>query len=110
MQSLKLFLLVNILVLCLCESTLNLESNTDDNDDDNGFDGSGLQYAINGWLDSNDTDIVIKPIISERIVGGNETTIELFPWQVSLQLNARHVCGGAIISSLWILSAAHCTP
>nr|CAD7593660.1 unnamed protein product [Timema genevievae] len=35
-----------------------------------------------------------------------------FPWQVSLQVvngwTARHVCGGAILSSYWVVTAGHC--
>ncbi|XP_062979840.1 serine protease 55-like [Elgaria multicarinata webbii] len=30
------------------------------------------------------------------------------PWQVSIEDEDKHVCGGAILSSWWILSAAHC--
>lgn len=49
-----------------------------------------------------------------RIAGGLPGSIVTFPWQVSLQLNVvgsvyKHICGGSIISPLWILSAAHCT-
>ncbi|EDW00759.1 GH21062 [Drosophila grimshawi] len=45
-----------------------------------------------------------------RIVGGWETKIEHFPHQVSLQLKGRHKCGGTILSSSIILTAAHCLP
>lgn len=111
MQTLWLYLFASIFTLALCSNESTLKSNSNPNNDDDKFDenGSGLQYAINDFLDSNDTDIVIKSI-KDRIVGGIETTIEKNPWQVSLQLKNEHFCGGAIISSQWVLTAAHCTP
>ncbi|XP_034008581.1 transmembrane protease serine 2 [Trematomus bernacchii] len=45
---------------------------------------------------------------STRIVGGTEAVNGAWPWQVSLQINGYHLCGGSIISPYWILSAAHC--
>ncbi|RZC37499.1 Trypsin domain containing protein, partial [Asbolus verrucosus] len=43
-----------------------------------------------------------------RIVGGNETTIEQNPWQVSLEFFGIHNCGGSIIGPDTVITAAHC--
>uniref|UniRef100_A0A8C9A6N5 Transmembrane protease serine 3 n=1 Tax=Prolemur simus TaxID=1328070 RepID=A0A8C9A6N5_PROSS len=45
---------------------------------------------------------------SPRIVGGNTSTLAQWPWQVSLQFQGYHLCGGSIITPLWIVTAAHC--
>ncbi|XP_011199986.3 trypsin 3A1 [Bactrocera dorsalis] len=43
-----------------------------------------------------------------RIVGGYEAQISQFPYQVSIQQEGVHRCGGAIYSATIIVSAAHC--
>ena len=48
------------------------------------------------------------PQLDGRIVGGAATTISSFPWQISLQRNGGHSCGGSIYSSKIIVTAAHC--
>lgn len=46
-----------------------------------------------------------------NIVGGENTTIEEFPYQVSIRYannNWEHGCGGTILNSRWIVTAGHC--
>ncbi|XP_017097733.2 trypsin alpha-like [Drosophila bipectinata] len=43
-----------------------------------------------------------------RIVGGNSVAITSVPWQVSLQINGRHFCGGSIYREDIVITAAHC--
>ncbi|XP_045330902.1 transmembrane protease serine 11D [Leopardus geoffroyi] len=52
------------------------------------------------------TDLIT--LSAERILGGTKAEEGDWPWQVSLQTNNVHHCGGILISSMWILTAAHC--
>lgn len=51
----------------------------------------------------------MEPVIMSRIVGGEAAVNHSWGWMVALSLNFSSLCGGAIISSSWILTAAHCT-
>ncbi|RXN34504.1 chymotrypsin-like elastase family member 2A [Labeo rohita] len=52
-----------------------------------------------------------KPSIS-RVVGGTDVVPNSWPWQASFQYQSGnsfyHTCGGTLIASEWVLTAAHC--
>ncbi|SFD18511.1 trypsin-like serine protease [Pseudoalteromonas denitrificans] len=58
--------------------------------------GSSLAYS------ASDNDV------TPQIVGGVESTPYSRPYQVALLMNGRQGCGGTLISSGWVLTAAHC--
>merc|ERR1712168_647824 len=45
---------------------------------------------------------------TKRIVGGKETEVNEYPWQILMYKNGWQHCGGSIISDRWIMTAAHC--
>ena len=50
------------------------------------------------------TDSRLQPA---EIVGGQIAPFPI-PWQVSVQIGGSHFCGGTILDTYTILSAAHC--
>lgn len=45
---------------------------------------------------------------STRIVGGKDAEDGMAPYQCSVHAWGAHICGCAIISSEWVITAAHC--
>ncbi|NXU82866.1 CELA1 elastase, partial [Xiphorhynchus elegans] len=53
--------------------------------------------------------------LTGRVIGGHEAQPNSWKWQVSLQIAYpdypgyySHICGGTLISSNWVMTAAHC--
>ncbi|KAK2716063.1 transmembrane protease serine 11D-like isoform X1 [Artemia franciscana] len=46
--------------------------------------------------------------LADRIVGGTGTEDGEVPWLVSISFQGQHKCGGSLISSKYVLTAAHC--
>lgn len=51
---------------------------------------------------------VEEPIYSTQVIGGRDTTIEQWPWQVQLIRAGKPFCSGSLLSDEWVVTAAHC--
>ena len=51
-----------------------------------------------------------SPASMTRIVGGETVGTSAWGWAVSIYVGSDFQCGASILSSTWILSAAHCFP
>lgn len=55
----------------------------------------------------------ILPKARELVIGGESTSIDIHPWHVGLYRRKagnvwKHICGGTIINTATVVSAAHC--
>ncbi len=66
---------------------------------------------LGNWGPYNKANAAENGTVSPYVVGGSDATT---PWTVSLQTvtpnGNQHECGGVLIKSQWVLTAAHCTP
>jgi len=68
---------------------------------------SAIKYRQNHRRGKGKTDEVSWKS-RNRILYGNETSTDEYPWQISMWIGRSHFCGGTLINREWAVTAAHC--
>ncbi|XP_015609738.2 coagulation factor IX [Cephus cinctus] len=74
------------------------------------FFGTALHHGVLGYNNLADVPCgqVTTGTRAARVVGGQDANPHEFPWLVSITRKGGHFCGGTILNSRYILTAAHC--
>jgi len=59
-------------------------------------------YTVCGLRSPNITNV------GPYIIDGQWAARGAWPWQIMLKQNGRFKCGGSLLNSRWVLTAAHC--
>ncbi|XP_069856558.1 kallikrein-5 [Dipodomys merriami] len=94
---------ITALVLGVTEPVLTNEAVTCNNPSDKETSGDSRDAADSGSRDNSRSDG------SSRIVNGSDCEKDTQPWQAALLLGPNKLyCGGVLVDSQWVLTAAHC--
>ncbi|KAL8187559.1 UNVERIFIED_CONTAM: hypothetical protein K2H54_051019 [Gekko kuhli] len=84
------------------------QTTTEEENEEDGvkeIEGNSTEVDLHSWLNINYTD----EDDDSRVIGGSFCRPGICPWQVLIQNKRGYgFCGGSLISSQWVLTAAHC--
>ncbi|KAK3745940.1 hypothetical protein QZH41_012752 [Actinostola sp. cb2023] len=64
--------------------------------------------AIKGYCKRTCNTCCGNRLAGSRVINGQNASPHSWPWQISLRVRGRHICGGTLIRPDWVLTAAHC--